>query len=294
VSRGELVEIGGSFRIPEIMAASAARLVEVGTTNKTRLSDYEKAIGPDTAMLLHIHTSNYAVVGFTAEVSIGELVELGHGRGLIVVNDLGSGALAELPALADEPSVRESLGAGADIVTFSGDKLLGGPQAGIVVGSSEAVGQMRSHPMARAMRVDKMTLAALQATLALYLKPEEALAKIPTLRLLGEEPSAIEERASALAAALEEVAGAAAAVAVEKEASKVGGGALPLLELDSYVCAVSPAALSVDELAARLRRTDPPVIGRIHRDRLLLDARTVLPEQVAAVAGSMKQAFNEK
>ncbi|MBK5226023.1 MAG: L-seryl-tRNA(Sec) selenium transferase [Thermoleophilia bacterium] len=291
VSRGELIEIGGSFRIPDIMASSTARLVEVGTTNKTKISDYEKAIGPDTAMLLHVHTSNYKVVGFTAEVEIAELAALGHERGVVVVDDLGSGVLADLPALAGEPSVHDSLAAGADVVTFSGDKLLGGPQAGVVVGKREFIAKMKAHPMARAMRVDKMTLAALQATLAIYLKPEEALGRIPTLRMLSEPIDSLQARAEKLASGLSEVIGDAATVAVEKAASKVGGGALPLLELDSYVCSVLPSAITVDDLAARLRETDPPVIGRIHKERLLLDVRTILPEQAEMIAKALRQAF---
>lgn len=293
VSRGQLIEIGGSFRIPDVLAASTARLAEVGTTNKTKLGDYEGAIGPETAMLLHVHTSNYKVVGFTAEVGISELAQLGHDRGLVVVDDLGSGALAELPALADEPSVHDSLAAGADIVTFSGDKLLGGPQAGIVVGKSEFVRKMKQHPMARALRVDKMTLAALQATLAIYLKPEQVLERIPTLRMLSESEESLKARAEAMAAAIGSAVGNAATLKIDVEpaASKVGGGALPLLELSSYVCAITPAAVSVDELAERLRHTKPPVIGRIHHDRLLLDARTVLPEQVDALANAVSQAL---
>jgi len=291
VSRGELVEIGGSFRIPDIMASSAARMVEIGTTNKTRISDYEKAIGADTTMLLHVHTSNYKVVGFTAEVGISELAKLGHERGLVVVDDLGSGVLAEMPALADEPSVHDSLAAGADVVTFSGDKLLGGPQAGIIVGKKEYIEKMKAHPLARALRVDKMTLAALQATLALYLKPEVALEKIPTLRMLSEPLEAIKERAESMADGIRGTVSTAASVEVEMATSKVGGGALPMLEINSYVCVVRPADLSVNELAARLRDTDPPVIGRIHKERLLLDARTVLPEQISLVAGSLGQAI---
>ncbi|MHB8859416.1 MAG: L-seryl-tRNA(Sec) selenium transferase [Thermoleophilia bacterium] len=306
VSRGELIEIGGSFRIPDIMASSSARLVEVGTTNKTKLADYEKAIGPETAMLLHVHTSNYKVVGFTAEVGIRELAGLGHERGVVVVDDLGSGVLAELPALGGEPSVHDSLAAGADVITFSGDKLLGGPQAGIIVGKSEYIEKMKAHPMARAMRVDKMTLAALQATLSIYLKPEEALTRIPTLRMLSEPDEALRARAEEMAGGLRKVlendvnigeaAGAegstgAAAIGVEQATSKVGGGALPLLELDSWVCSVIPASITVDDLAARLRETDPPVIGRIHKEKLLLDTRTVLPGQVGAVIGALSQAL---
>jgi L-seryl-tRNA(Ser) seleniumtransferase len=200
------------------MASSAAKMVEVGTTNKTKISDYEKAIGPDTTMLLHVHTSNYKVVGFTAEVDIAELARLGHERGLVVVDDLGSGVLAEMPALADEPSVHDSLAAGADVVTFSGDKLLGGPQAGIIVGKREYIEKMKAHPLARALRVDKMTLAALQATLALYLKPEVALGRIPTLRMLSEPLEQLKARAEEMAAGLRD------AIGIAGEAGDVSAG----------------------------------------------------------------------
>ncbi|MHB0915884.1 MAG: L-seryl-tRNA(Sec) selenium transferase [Thermoleophilia bacterium] len=292
VSRGELIEIGGSFRIPDIMASSSAKLVEVGTTNKTRLADYEQAINDDTAMLLLVHSSNYKIVGFTAEVPIADLARLGHERGPIVVHDLGSGVLVEgMAALADEPSVFDSLAAGADIVTFSGDKLLGGPQAGIVVGNDEHIRAMKAHPMARALRVDKMTLAALQATLALYLKPDEAIARIPTLRMLDEDADSLKARAEALASGLIRAVGDGAAIAVESDVSKVGGGALPLVELETAVCVVMPAAISVDDLATRLRETDPIVIGRIHKERLLLDLRTILPEQVDEVVAALGEAL---
>ncbi len=293
VSRGELIEIGGSFRIPDIMAAGSATLVEVGTTNKTRLADYEKNINPLTSVLLRVHTSNYKVVGFTAGVAIGELVELGRKNGLMVMDDLGSGALASLLALADEPSVSDSLASGADLITFSGDKLLGGPQAGIVIGKSEAVERMKAHPMARALRVDKMTLAALQATLALYLNPDEAAARIPTLRMLSETAASLKPRASQLAAGLKRSLGTGADVQLQQAASKVGGGALPLLELDSWVCAISPVSIPVDELASRLRDTAPPVIGRIHGGRLLLDVRTILPAQIKETVGALEQALGQ-
>lgn len=291
VSRGELIEIGGSFRIPEIMASSTAKMVEVGTTNKTKLTDYEKAIGPETAMLLHVHSSNYAVVGFTAEVAVEELVNLGHKHGLVVMHDLGSGVLADIPAFADEPSVFDSLKAGVDVITFSGDKLLGGPQAGVVVGKSEHIKKMKSHPMARALRVDKMTLAALQATLAMYFRPEDAIQRIPTLRMLNESADSLKARADEMASAIQAAAGDKAKVSVEQASSKVGGGALPLLDLDSFVCVISPKDLSVDELASRLRETDPPVIGRIQKDKLLLDARTVLAEQAPTIAEALKEAL---
>lgn len=293
VSRGELIEIGGSFRIPDIMASSTAKLVEVGTTNKTKLADYERAISPETAMLLLVHSSNYAVVGFTAGVAPGELAELGHERGLVVTHDLGSGALADIPAFADEPSVFDSLSAGVDVVTFSGDKLLGGPQAGVVVGKAEHIRRMKAHPMARAMRVDKMTLAALQATLSLYLKPEDALERIPTLRMLNEDSETLKARAREMVSGVTRAIGEKGSTELESATSKVGGGALPLLELDSWVCAVSPATMPVDELAARLREADPPVIGRIQKDKLLLDARTVLPGQISSVIAAFEQATAE-
>lgn len=293
VSRGELIEIGGSFRIPDIMASSTARLVEVGTTNKTKLADYERAIGPETAMLLLVHSSNYAVVGFTAGVEAGELAALGHEHGLVVTHDLGSGVLASIPAFADEPSVFDSLRAGIDVVTFSGDKLLGGPQAGVVVGKAEHIKRMKAHPMARAMRVDKMTLAALQATLTLYLKPEDALERIPTLSMLNEREEALKARAAKMVESIGKTLADEGSAELESSVSKVGGGALPLLELGSWVCAISPASISVDELAARLRDSSPPVIGRIQKDRLLLDARTVLPSQVDMLAASIGQVLED-
>jgi L-seryl-tRNA(Ser) seleniumtransferase len=264
VSRGQLIEIGGEFRIPEVVAQAGARLVEVGTTNRTRLRDYARAIGDDTGALLRAHPSNFRTLGFVEEVEIESLC----GLGVPVIDDVGSGVLAEgIDHLADEPSVRRSLRAGAALVCFSGDKLLGGPQAGLLVGTREAVEAARRHPLARALRIDKLSLAALEATLALYRDPAWAAREIPVLRMLSDE--GLEERAAALAAAT--------GGEVVRATAKVGGGALPLLELEGPAVALDPA------LAEPLRRGDPPVIGRLSGGRLLLDVRTMSDEQVGLV-----------
>src|SRR5881398_1507351 len=243
VSRGELIEIGDGFRIPDVLARSGAHLHEVGTTNRTRAADYERAIGPETALLLRVHQSNFRVVGFTEQPRLAELVRVGRAHGLPVVDDLGSGVLVELE---DEPSARDALAAGADLVCFSGDKLLGGPQAGIIVGRGELVERLRRHPLQRALRADKLTLAALEATLALYLEPESAARRIPVLRMLVEPVEAVEARAERLSA----IVGGE----VEQTVGRVGGGALPLAELPGFACSVE------EELAARLREADPPVV----------------------------------
>ena len=271
VSRGELVEIGDGFRIPDVLARSAARLVEVGTTNRTRAEDYERAIGPDTALLLRVHQSNYRIVGFTAQPTVAELADVARRAGLPLVDDLGSGAL---PDLEGEPAVAASLRAGADLVCFSGDKLLGGPQAGLVVGRAELVERLRRHPLQRALRADKLSLAALEGTLALYLDPESAFREIPVLRMLREPVEAVRARAERLAAA---VGGE-----VEETVARVGGGAMPLAELPSYACAVE------EELAAALRAADPPVVGVVRDGRTLLDCRTLTDaeaDEVAALVG---------
>jgi len=267
VSRGELIEIGDGFRIPDVLVRSGARLVEVGTTNRTRAADYERAIGPDTALLLRVHQSNFRVVGFAELPRVGELARVAHAHGLPLVDDLGSGVLVELPG---EPSARESLAAGADLVCFSGDKLLGGPQAGIVVGRGELVERLRQHPLQRALRADKLTLAALEGTLSLYLDAPE---RIPVLRMLREESGAVRSRAERLAAA---VGGT-----VEETVARVGGGALPLAELESWACAID------DSLAAPLRSGNPPVIGIVRDGRLLLDCRTLRDEEVEEVAAAV-------
>jgi L-seryl-tRNA(Ser) seleniumtransferase len=270
VSRGELIEIGDGFRIPDVLARSGARLREVGTTNRTRAVDYERAIGAETALLLRVHQSNFRVVGFTEQPKLTELVRVGRAHGLPVVDDLGSGVLVELE---DEPSARDALAAGADLVCFSGDKLLGGPQAGIVVGRAELVERLRRHPLQRALRADKLTLAALEATLALYLDPERAAREIPVLRMLAEPLEAVRARAERLSA----LAGGE----VEKTVGRVGGGALPLAELPSFACAVE------EELAARLRDADPPVVSLVRDGRCLLDCRTIAEAEVDEVARSV-------
>ncbi len=293
VSRGELVEIGGSFRIPEVMAQSGAVLREVGTTNKTHRADYEAALGPETAALLKVHTSNYRVLGFTAEVGLAELVALGRSRGVPVLVDLGSGCLVDLPRLGleGEPTVPEAVAAGADLVTFSGDKLLGGPQAGILVGRREAVAACARHPLMRALRPDKVTLAALEATLALYRDPEGALRRVPTLALLGRDPRELRGEAEGLAEALRAALGAAATVAVAADVSEVGGGALPLARLPTWVVEVRRAGGGASRLEARLRAHCPPVVARLRDDALVFDPRTLAPGQARVVVEALASAF---
>jgi len=276
VSRGELIEIGDGFRIPDVLARSGARLVEVGTTNRTRAADYEGAIGPETAVLLRVHQSNFRLVGFTELPTVADLAKVAQRHDLPMVDDLGSGALtpSNTVLLSEEPSVRESLDAGADLVCFSGDKLLGGPQAGIVVGRAELVERLRRHPLQRAVRADKLTLAALEGTLALYLDPERALREIPVLRMASEPDGSVRARAGRLA----ELVGGE----VEETVARIGGGALPLAELPSFACAVE------EELAGPLRTGEPPVVGVIRDGRLLLDCRTLTDteaEEVAAAVG---------
>jgi L-seryl-tRNA(Ser) seleniumtransferase len=284
VSRGQLVEIGGSFRVPDVVAQSGARLVEVGTTNRTRLADYERALGPDSGAMLRAHQSNFRTVGFVEEVEIEELCEAGRRAGVPVIDDVGSGSLAErVPELADEPPVRRSVAAGCAVVCFSGDKLLGGPQAGLMVGTSAAIERCRSHPLARALRIDKLSLAALAATLRLYRDPAAAQRDVPVLRMLTAGEAELSARAELMREALAE-AGADARVITAT--AKVGGGALPLLELSGPVCAVDPAPLGLDELSRRLRAADPPVIARARQGWLVLDPRTLDDEEArAAVSG---------
>ena len=277
VSRGELVEIGGGFRIPDVVAQSGARLVEVGTTNRTRLADYRAALeADDDAVVLRVHASNFRVVGFTERVEVEDLCDLGRP----VIDDVGSGNLAGgLERLAEEPSVHRSVRAGAALVCFSGDKLLGGPQAGLLVGTDDAVATARRHPLARALRIDKLSLAALEATLRLYRDPARARAQIPVLAML----EAPEAELAARAARLHEILrSAGVAASVERATAKVGGGALPLLELEGPVVVVDPAPLPADELARRLRderqlraAQDVAVVTRIERERLVLDPRTM-------------------
>jgi L-seryl-tRNA(Ser) seleniumtransferase len=270
VSRGELIEIGDGFRIPDVLARSGARLVEVGTTNRTRASDYDRAVDERTALLLRVHQSNFRVVGFTEQPPLAELADVAHRNSLPLLDDLGSGALLDL---SDEPTARASLAAGADLVCFSGDKLLGGPQAGIAVGRADLVERLRRHPLHRALRVDKLSLAALEGTLLLYLEPERALAEVPVLRMLREPAEDVHARAERLAAA---VGGE-----VEETVARVGGGALPLHELPSFACAVE------ESLAAPLRQHEPPVVGIVRDGRLLLDCRTLADAELDEVAAAV-------
>jgi L-seryl-tRNA(Ser) seleniumtransferase len=280
VSRGQLIEIGGGFRIPEVVVQAGARLVEVGTTNRTRLSDYRAATGPDTGALLRAHASNFRTVGFVEQVEIEELCSLGTA----VIDDVGSGVMAdELELLADEPPVRRSVRAGAALVCFSGDKLLGGPQAGVLVGRRAAIEAARIHPLARAVRIDKLSLAALEGTLALYRDPELARREIPVLAMLTASDADLEGRARTLAEATggELIASTA----------RVGGGALPLLELPGPAVALDGGEAGVEALAAALRAGEPPVIARIQHDRLLLDPRTLTDDEAEVAAAAVRSAL---
>jgi L-seryl-tRNA(Ser) seleniumtransferase len=295
ISRGQLVEIGGSFRLPEIMAVSGALLREVGTTNKTHLKDYEQAISLETAMLLKVHPSNFRILGFTSEVALPELVALGRRYGLLVVEDLGSGCLVDLSryGLEREPTVQETLQAGADLVLFSGDKLLGGPQAGLALGSREVISRLRRYPLTRALRPDKLTLAGLEATLRLYLEESQAISAIPTLRLLTRPLAELKRQARALARHLQRVLGPRVQVQVVESRGRVGGGALPQVSLLSFALALSLPPLTPVQLEARLRQASPPIIARIEQDTLLLDMRTLLPEDLPALKKALQGALTE-
>ena len=289
VSRGELIEIGGAFRIPDILARSGARLVEVGTTNRTRLADFASAITPNTALLLKVHPSNYRVVGFAESVLTAELAELGRARGVPVLEDLGSGCFLDLRpwGLPREPTVPETVAAGADVVTFSGDKLLGGPQAGIAVGRRALVERLRQNPLNRALRIDKLTLAALEATLRAYEDPTTAPREIPTLRMLSESVEVVRRRAGRVLRRVPAAARTALGLAVAPGRSEVGGGALPLAELPTAVLALGAPRYPAAALDARLRAGRPPVIGRIADDRLLLDCRTVMDDEIPLLADAL-------
>jgi L-seryl-tRNA(Ser) seleniumtransferase len=296
VSRGELIEIGGSFRIPDIMAASGVTLREVGTTNKTHLKDYSDAINNDTALILKVHTSNYRILGFTEAVTGEELAGLAHRHNIPVLEDLGSGLLIDLSSygLPYEPTVRESLQTGIDLVTFSGDKLLGGPQAGIIVGNREAIHQVRKHPMARALRIDKLTLAALEATLRLYIDPHKAMEQIPTLKMLTLPERALWLRCETMLPQIVEAINGEGSCEIIEAPATVGGGALPLTELPGWVIAISPTALSLNELTISLRRCEPPVIGRIQDDRFLVDPRTLNNGDEEFLLQALRQVFKKE
>ncbi|MGZ4198461.1 MAG: L-seryl-tRNA(Sec) selenium transferase [Solirubrobacteraceae bacterium] len=286
VSRGQLVEIGGGFRIPEVIAQSGARMVEVGTTNRTRLEDYQQAITRNADQLgavLRVHPSNFRAVGFVEDVSIEALC----GLGVPVIDDVGSGVLADaagIPALADEPALRHSVAAGAALVCCSGDKLLGGPQAGLLVGRAEAIAAARRHPLARALRIDKLSLAALEATLLLYRDPRRARSEIPVLRMLDSDTSTLEARAHRLADAI------GGDTKIVSATAKVGGGALPLVELEGPAVALTGERRPEDIMRA-LRDGDPPVIARIHDGQVLLDPRTLTDSQIEAAAAAARRAL---
>jgi L-seryl-tRNA(Ser) seleniumtransferase len=291
ISRGQLIEIGGSFRIPEIMGVSGATLREVGTTNITRLSDFERAIGPNTAALMQVHTSNYRVSGFTKSVPLADLVSLGKQRGLPVIDDIGSGALLDFGrfGFTGEPVARDSIAAGADLVLFSGDKLLGGPQAGVIAGRKELIQKIEKDPLMRAFRLDKMTLAALEATLRLYLNEARALQEIPGLRMLGTPLAELRQRAEALAVRMRAVPGIAK-VKVGEDVAYVGGGSLPDQAMKTCVLELEAEKVSDAELAYRLRTGDPAVVGRLRDERLVLDLRTVFSHQETAILEAVARA----
>ena len=282
-SRGELVEIGGSFRIPEIMVQCGCTLREVGATNKTHLRDYENAIGPETRALLKVHTRNFKIMGFSQSVPLDELVALGREKGLPVIEDLGSGSLVDLEqfGIHDEPTVQQSVKAGVDIISFSGDKLLGGPQAGIILGKAEYIRQLKRHPLARAMRVDKMTIAALRECLYAYTDEALACREIPVLAMLGAKSHQLREKAGVLCAMLQEQGVKAQVVPTQDQ---VGGGSVPTQLLDAWAVAIDPGQMTVDQLEEKLRLRPLPIIGRITHEQYILDVRTLMERDFAYIA----------
>jgi L-seryl-tRNA(Ser) seleniumtransferase len=293
VSRGQLVEIGGSFRIPDVMRKSGARLVEVGTTNRTHLRDYEQAITGETALLLKVHTSNFRILGFTAEVSLKDLAALGGARGLPVMEDLGSGCFIDLSpyGIEHEPTVQETLRAGVDVVTFSGDKLLGGPQAGIILGKKKFIDRIKKNPLNRALRIDKLTLAGLESTLRVYLDESRVLSTLPALGMLTCPLKELAGRARRFQRKLSKEISGECQITLRQDSSQVGGGALPLQVLPTRVVAIRPLKLSAAALEERLRRNEPPVIARVKEEEVLLDLRTVAEEEEADLLEAVKKAL---
>jgi len=296
VSRGQLVEIGGSFRIPAVMEKSGAKLVEVGATNRTHLQDYAEAINEETAMLLKVHASNFKIIGFTKEVSAEDLVDLAGRHDLLVMEDLGSGCIIDMSryGLGKEPTVQETLNAGVDVVTFSGDKLLGGPQAGLIVGKQNEIDRIKSNQLNRALRIDKFTLAALETVLRLYYDHETAVAKIPTLAMLSASPEIIGRRANRLARRLKKNLAGKCRISVMITGSRVGGGALPGEDLESRAVVLEPIDRTVNELEKDLRTNTLPVIGRIEEDKYILDMRTVGDDEISLATNILYQVFGVK
>ena len=292
VSRGQLVEIGGSFRIPDVMAKSGATLREVGATNRTHVHDYENAIGDDTAALMRVHTSNFRVVGFTKEVTLAEMRALGDKYGLPVIEDLGSGTLYALAGegLLGEPTVQQVVAQGADVVSFSGDKVLGGPQAGIIVGRREYIDRIKKNPVNRAVRIDKMTLAALEATLRLYLDMDEARRTVPTLKMITASQESLKSKARRLSDAVRKALNGTVQVALRKGFSRVGGGAFPEYDLPGTLVSVQVEGISADDLRGALLHTDPPLVARIEDDAFLLDPRTLGNTELSLAAEALRQA----
>ena len=291
ISRGQLVEIGGSFRIPEVMKKSGASMVEVGTTNKTSVNDYESAIGPDTALLLKVHTSNFRIVGFTEEVGLEELIALGKKYSLPVMEDLGSGCLIDLSryGLKKEPTVQDSVAKGADIITFSGDKMLGGPQCGIILGKKEIVSAIKANQLNRALRVDKLTLVALQETLYTYRDEQSAIRQIPTLRMLCQSYQGLCRKAKRLLGLIGEIDEDNLSIGLCDGFSRVGGGAMPLEELRSRLLCISSQRIPAQYIVESLRSYDPPIIARLEKDQVLLDVRTIQEKELKIVAEAIRK-----
>jgi L-seryl-tRNA(Ser) seleniumtransferase len=293
VSRGQLVEIGGSFRIPEVMAKSGARLVEVGATNRTHLYDYERAITPETSLLLRVHTSNFRIIGFTSEVSAADMVDLAHRHGLLVMEDLGSGSLIDLSqfGLSREPTVQDIVREGVDVITFSGDKLLGGPQAGIIVGRKEVIDRVKKNPLNRALRIDKFTLSSLEMILRDYYDTDQALKSIPTLNMLTLSPATIKRRAQMLIRRVGRKIERQCGLSLRATVSRVGGGAMPEFSIPSWAVALEPFEIGVSSLEKEFRSLPVPLIGRIEEERFLIDMRTVQLQEIAMVGDILVDFF---
>jgi L-seryl-tRNA(Ser) seleniumtransferase len=295
VSRGELIEIGGEFRIPDVMERSGGRLREVGTTNRTRLKDYEGAIGPETALIMKVHTSNFRVIGFTEETGLAELAALGKKHGIPVMDDLGSGCFIDLSAygLSKEPTVTEALVGGADVVTFSGDKLLGGPQAGLILGKTEILAKIKKNPLNRALRIDKLTLAALEGTLVQYLHPQPVGQTLQTVKALTEPVEEVRKRARRLKAQLRRLSNHRLHLSLAEGTSTAGGGSLPGEKIPTMLLCLKVDDLSAPALEARLRSLETPIIARIEDDQVFLDARTLFDEELPMVRDGMMQILNQ-